>query len=318
MDVYRKIGEYFEDLREENDRELENRKKFLYESIPQIKDVDSEIKSLGIKAALMSIEGQEVESYKKRIEELSDFKKELLAAHNIPTDFLDPIYSCKACKDTGVLPDGRRCSCFEKKIISSLYESSNLKYSLEKENFETFNIEKFSDEVYLEGLPSPRQNMNLILDLCWGFIKNFEDRNFSNLLFYGATGQGKTFLLNCIAREILDSGHSVVYQTSWELFDFLEERRFRRDANFDENKFKALLSCDLLIIDDLGSEFSSKLVAAELFNIINLRLLAGKKCLFSTNLDPEELAATYSDRVFSRVFEKFVPIKFYGKDLRWE
>lgn len=266
----------------------------------------------------MSIEGQEVESYKKRIEELSDFKKELLAAHNIPVDFLDPIYSCKACKDTGVLPDGKRCSCFEKKIISSLYESSNLKYSLEKENFETFNIEKFSDEVYLEGLPSPRQNMNLILDLCWGFIKNFEDRNFSNLLFYGATGQGKTFLLNCIAREILDSGHSVVYQTSWELFDFLEERRFRRDINFDENKFKALLSCDLLIIDDLGSEFSSKLVAAELFNIINLRLLSGKKCLFSTNLDPEELAATYSDRVFSRVFEKFVPIKFYGKDLRWE
>lgn len=318
MNVYRKIGEYYENLREENERELENRKKFLYASIPELKDVDSEIKSLGIKAALMSIEGQEVESYKIRIEELSDFKKELLVAHNIPIDFLDPIYSCKACKDTGILPDGKRCSCFDKKVVSTLYESSNLKYSMETENFETFNIEKFSNDVYIEGLPSPRENMNLILDLCWGFIKNFEDRSFSNLLFYGATGQGKTFLLNCIAREILDSGHSVVYQTSWELFDFLEERRFRRDDNFDENKFKALLSCDLLIIDDLGSEFSSKLVAAELFNIINLRLLSGKKCLFSTNLDPEELASTYSDRVFSRVFEKFIPIKFYGKDLRWE
>lgn len=317
MSVYRKIGEYYELIREKNENEHLRRMELVKEKIPEITDLDKEISSLGISASLMSLEGKDVKDYKLRISELSDLKKDLLIKNGFSFDFLDPIYSCSDCKDTGVLPNGKRCHCFNKKGVSILYENSNLSYSLLKENFETFDLNRFSPDEYIPSLPSPRENMEMILGFAWDFIKNFDDKNVMSLFFYGPTGQGKTFLLNAIAKELLDMSYAVVYQTSWQLFDLLESRRFRREE-YDDMKFKALISCDLLIVDDLGSEFSSKLGASELFNIINSRLLSGKKCLFSSNLDPQELAETYSDRVFSRVFEKFVPIRFYGKDLRWE
>ena len=140
-----------------------------------------------------------------------------------------------------------------------------------------------------------------------------------NLLLYGPTGLGKTFLSHAIAAELMAAGKSVVYETAFGLVRIFEEKTFNRDAS-DEVKmaYDSLFKADLLIIDDLGTEMVNSFTNAQFFNILNTRLIEGKKTIISTNLSPREISSVYGDRVFSRVFDKFVPMEFIGEDLRWE
>lgn len=190
-----------------------------------------------------------------------------------------------------------------------------MSYTLDKENFNTFDLGIFSREPYKNEGISPRENMEMVLKLSRRFINTFKDKNDMNLLFYGPTGQGKTFMLNCIAKELIDENVAVVYQTAFNMLDLIEDRKFRRNE-INSVKYNLLFDCELLIIDDLGIEFTNSFTASEIFNIVNTRILRGSKTLISTNLSPDELTAKYTDRVFSRVFQKFEPIKFFGEDLR--
>ena len=166
---------------------------------------------------------------------------------------------------------------------------------------------------------TPRENMLDILGISEEFINNFDKNNGDNLLFYGTTGLGKTFLCNCIAKSLLDKNKIVIYQTAFTILDILEERRFGKgDKEMSNYQYELLFDADLLIIDDLGTEVSNTFTNAEIFNIVNTRLLRSKKTIISTNLTPKEISDTYTDRVFSRIFDKFNPLKFYGNDLRWE
>lgn len=166
---------------------------------------------------------------------------------------------------------------------------------------------------------TPRENMLDILSIAEGFISNFDENNGDNLLFYGTTGLGKTFLCNCIAKALLDKNKIVIYQTAFTILDILERRRFGKSSSeMSDYQYNLLFSSDLLIIDDLGTEVSNTFTNAEIFNIVNTRIIAGKKTLISTNLTPKEISEIYTDRVFSRILDKFIPLKFYGKDLRWE
>lgn len=162
---------------------------------------------------------------------------------------------------------------------------------------------------------SPKENMKLILDASREFIKTFEEKNDFNLLFYGATGQGKTFMINCIAKELLNRNISVVYQTAFTICEVIEDYKFRRNSTNDI-KYKQLFDAELLIIDDLGIEMATTVTNSGIFNIINKRIISGKKTIISTNLEPEELTNIYTDRVTSRVFQRFYQLKFFGEDLR--
>ena len=228
---------------------------------------------------------------------------------------MDYRYQCSHCSDTGYIGH-KKCACFRQRLIDSAYRQSNLGAVLTRENFSTFDIDLFSDEKY-EGYPkTPRQNMMDILSRCESFAHNF-DSDSENLLFYGGTGLGKTFMCNCIAKKLLDKGKAVLYLTAFKLFKILEEYRFRpEDARLDQDLLDFIFSCDLLIIDDLGTELANSFTTAELFNIINSRILERKKTIISTNLQPEELIDTYSQRVFSRISAHYTALEFYGRDLR--
>ena len=156
--------------------------------------------------------------------------------------------------------------------------------------------------------------------MCEKFVLDFNKENDENLLFYGSTGLGKTFMSNCIAKSLLDKGYVVIYQTSFKILEIIQDYKFRKDTNnkLSDEDYKNLFDCDLLIIDDLGTELNNSFTSGEIFNIVNTRLVSGKKTIISTNLSPYQLGKTYTQRILSRILDKFKLIKFIGTDLRWE
>ena len=317
-EIFREIEKDYEKQQDLNKLQLEERQNLIYDKIPKIKKIDSLIIKLAISAAREQINApssQKLLKINQDIYELKEEKEKLLEENNYPKDYLEMHYNCDVCKDTGYLEDGTRCSCLKKKLSQELFEISNISYVLSKENFDTFDLNIFSDKKNEKEGISPRQNMNMILKAVKKFLDTFDEKNDMNLLFYGPTGQGKTFLLNCIANYLINENKGVVYQTAFNLLDVLEDRKFRRN-DLNQSKYDLLFSCDLLIIDDLGIEMSNSFTTSEIFNIVNTRILRGRKTLISTNLSPKELSQTYTDRVFSRVFQRFYPLKFFGEDLR--
>lgn len=319
MKLSAKINKYYEDINRKNRILEEKRREEIYKKIPQIKEIDFLITKIGLNASLEQIKNPSEEKSIKHSEEIYNLKVEkvkLLEKNGYPENYLKEIYNCEICKDTGFTENGEKCRCLQKQIVEELYDMSSISYVLEKENFDTFDLNVFSDKVYEKFDISPKENMARVLKIAQKYIHTFDDKNDLNLLFWGPTGQGKTFLLNCIAKELMDRDKIVIYQTAYEIVKTLEDRKFRHKG--DEEKYNLYFESDLLIVDDLGIELVTSFTNSEIFNIINTRLLRGKKTLISTNLSPKELSNTYTDRVFSRVFQKFVPIRFFGEDLRWQ
>lgn len=322
--ILKEVNQEYEKRRDRQEKELEIRKRKVYEKIPAIKRIDEEIFQTGLKMSkyIIGNPGSYEESIKKAKEEIEALKMEkayLLTETNIPLDYMEIRYDCNKCKDRGYLENGDRCPCLKQALVSRAYKMSNLDNVLEKENFRNFNIDIFSDEAFENESLTPRENMEDLVGIAEGFVSNFDENNGENLLFYGTTGLGKTFLSNCIAKSLLDKNKIVIYQTAFTILEILENRRFGKgDKKMEDYQYQLLFDSDLLIIDDLGTEVSNTFTNAEIFNIVNTRIIGGKKTIISTNLTPNEISQVYTDRIFSRIFDKFLPLKFYGKDLRWE
>ncbi len=322
--IARKIQNEYQAIRARIDKERKERIKEIYNVIPRIKEIDDRIQNLGIRCARALLKSDNasdkrfVDILREEITSLKQEKIKLLEKYMYSPDYMEIHYECSACKDTGYV--GReKCKCFKQKLIDRAYQQSNLGNTLEKENFSNFDINLFPDEKYDNYSLTPRENMKNIVSTCEGFVNNFHKDNGENLLFYGSTGLGKTFLCNCIAKALLDKGELVIYLTAFNLFRILEEYRFNHSENLqNREQLDSILTCDLLIIDDLGTELSNAFTVSELFNIINTRLLSKKKVIISTNLEPEELLKTYNQRIFSRISGNYRTLEFYGPDLRWE
>lgn len=314
----------YEKRRDKAQSDLEQRILDVYAQIPRIKEIDTEISKIGLKLAKLVIlhpnnKDNIVNECKNKIDILSNEKKSLLTDNGVPDWYMNLEYKCNTCKDKGFLINGNKCNCLKQEIISSTYKMSNLSRVLEKENFYNFDLSLFSTEKDKNNV-SPFENMESnILPTCNKFVKNFAEDNGENLLFYGDTGVGKTYLCNCIAKSLLDEGYLVIYQTAFKMFEIIEEYKFKNsDNHISKENYENLFDCDLLIIDDLGTELTNSFTNSELFNILNTRLLDGKKTIISTNLDIMQLSQDYAIRISSRIFDKFNPIKFIGDDLRWE
>lgn len=301
------------------------RQEEVYSKIPRLKEIDREISKTGLLIATAML--QDSQSYEENLNKIRDemekLKREkaiLMTENNIPLEYLDINYTCNKCNDTGFLKNGSKCNCLKQKMINRAYNMSGVQHVLEKENFKTFDINIFSPEPFEDEKHSPRENILNILNRCEGFCINFDEDNEENLLFYGTTGLGKTFMCNCIAKALLDRGKIVIYQTAFKILEIIEEHRFRKNShnNIDDKDYNLLFDADLLIIDDLGTELTNTFTNTEIFNIINSRLFRKNKTIISTNLSLMEIADTYDNRTFSRVFGRFAPLKFYGPDLRWE
>lgn len=314
----------YEERRLNSHREAEARRNEIYKAIPEFKALEDEIAHASIEAAKRSIftNVPEPDGIQAKNSELSARKASLLRTHGYPEDYLQERYVCSDCCDTGYI-NNQKCHCFRQAIVDVIYEQSNLQRIVKTESFENFSFDYYSDEYTDETTNlTPRANMHQVVAQVRDFIDNF-DKKHNNLLLYGNTGVGKTFLSNCVAAELLKKGTTVIYFTAFELFDLLEHYKFDRTGNrynedFDDisERFSFILDCDLLIIDDLGTEMNNTFVTSQLYLCINERLLRQKSTLISTNLSFDQLKNNYSERIFSRIASSYNFLKIYGDDIR--
>lgn len=299
-----------------NQHIITNRMQEVYQALPRLLEIDNEISSLSVTQAKKLIDGNEnaLACFHDRLKALTGEKARLLADHGYPKDYFEPPYDCPDCQDTGYI-GGRKCHCFEQAAIDLVYTQSNIRRILETENFDNFSFDYYSDEQInpatgLSSLATARQ----AVQNCRNFIQTF-DADFCNLFFYGDTGIGKTYLSNCVAKELLDSGHSVIYFTASSLFRIFEKNAFEREQHAGDD-YRNIFSCDLLIVDDLGTEFSNTFTVSQLFLCLNERILRQKSTIISTNLTLTQLKEIYSERTFSRISSSYTMIKLFGNDIR--
>jgi len=321
-----KNEQYEQILREYDNRrfqakfEQDRRKEEAYKLIPELKKLDDEIISLAAESGRMAIRGDDssLQHLKERIKGLQEKQEKLLLENGLPADYLQLKYKCSRCRDTGFIGN-EKCNCLKQAIADLLYSDSNIKAILAKENFSTFSFSYYSDDYVDETIGlSPLSNMQKIVASCKSFIRHFNKKQ-DNLLFIGNTGVGKTFLANCIAKELLDRGYTVIYLTAFRLFDILEKNKFSRDEESSSeasNQFDYILDCDLLIIDDLGTELNNAFTNSQLYVILNERLLRQKSTIISTNLSLPNINATYGERIFSRIVSNYKVHRIIGKDIR--
>ncbi len=316
---YNAIIRRYDQLQLANNRQLEERQQEVYKIIPAMTQLDEQIAQTAAsyaRQAILSPKSNSKEQFRREMAVLEQRKKDLLVSHGFSGNYLEPTYHCPDCKDTGFIGD-KKCHCFKQAVVDLVYSQSNIRERLEKENFGSFSMDYYSDTIDRRLGISPRENMEHVLSACMDFIKNF-DQSSQNLLLYGNTGVGKTFLSNCIAKELLDGAHTVIYLTAFELVDILEKNTFGKDDENDipENMFNYCLDCDLLIIDDLGTELNNSFVTSQLFLCINERLLNHKSTIISTNLSLDELQKEYSERIFSRIISNYTVLPVLGEDIR--
>ncbi len=318
--TYAKIQKEYNNLQEENKRKFEQKKEEIYAKIPRIKEIDYALHTKAIELTRKILQKtcsaeDIIEQMHQENIDLSMEKGELLATNNYPVDYLSIKHTCKKCMDTGYV-DGAICSCFKQKLIENAYSQSNLTELLKSQCFDNFDFSYYSSSVNPnEGL-SPHENIQNIFQHCINFVKNFDSMN-QNLLFYGETGLGKTFISSSLAKDLLDNGKTVFYQSSNKIFELLEACKFNRDQNDLKSELVSVIyDVDLLIIDDLGTEFTNSFTNSALFDIINTRLLHNLSTIINTNLNIQELTDLYSDRIVSRIIGNYRLLKFFGDDIR--
>ena len=318
-------AQYDEIIRQYNAKQIRNqhivedRKNEVYAKNARLKEIDDTISSCSVaqaKKLLLGDDAAALDELKKQIASLREEKSVILASLGYPEDYFIPPYDCPDCRDTGYIGN-ERCHCFKQAAIDLVYTQSNIRSILAEENFAHFSYDYYSDTQTepVSGL-SPLALIRRARKESEHFIDQFGVGDTAqNLFFYGNTGVGKTFLSNCIAKELLDRGFSVIYFTAFQLFDIFAKNVFDKDTDASV-AHQNIFDCDLLIIDDLGTEMSNSFTTSQFFLCLNERLLRRKSTIISTNLNMNQLADIYSERTFARVFSNYTMLKFYGDDIR--
>ncbi|MDE7013813.1 MAG: ATP-binding protein [Kineothrix sp.] len=306
---YNTIIRIYEERQNKNRHILEERRADVYANVDGYRELDESIASISVEQGkkLLSGDDSALDELRHLLKELSDSKASLLAAAGFPSNYLEPVYDCADCKDTGYI-DGHKCHCFRQAEISLLYEQSNISKVLEKENFSTLSYEFYQGEDLIRFRNAAEE--------CKKFAQNFRF-DYRNLFFYGTVGTGKSFLSGCIAKELLEAGYSVIYFSAVGLFEALSQFSFDyKNKEELHGIYNDLYQCDLLIIDDLGTELTNNFVASQFFACLNERHIRKKSTIISTNLSLEELRNRYSERIFSRITSNYTICKLSGPDIR--
>lgn len=315
----RMMGEY-ESLRSKAQSDRQKRMDEVYSIVPRIGEIDGLIYQLGLKNIKnifndVANKDRYNRELKENIKKLEDEKRQLVRDNKIDKNFDKLRYKCSICQDTGHV-DGGKCRCFQQRLIQTGYTQSNIQKLLEKQNFESFSLDCYSKTVPANEPRSPYENMTEILHLCKMFCSDF-DKLEKSLMFYGDTGLGKTFLSSCIAKQLIDDGKTVIYTRATHLFSLYEDYKFGRVTNDSvKDEINRVFDVDLLILDDLGTESVNKNTLPFFYDILESRLLNEKKLVISTNFNMNEISKTYSTRFTSRIYESFVPLRFFGEDIR--
>ncbi len=306
---YDEIMHDYELRRNYHRNELNEKIKEVEDHVPGYRDLSRSTGSISADFGRRLLLGEKLRRSRlhEMLQDVSSKKKLLLAEAGYPSDYLEMKYDCPLCKDTGYV-DGVKCACFKQRVIEKLYAQSNIRKLTESANFEIMSEQYYSGE----DLDRFRGAVKTSKE----FIKNFES-SYPNLCFYGTVGTGKSFLSVCIAKEILDVGHSVLYFSAVSLFSLLQANTFDfKKAEELSAMYDDLYNTDLLIIDDLGTERITNTSVPQLFSCINERLLRNKSTIITTNLSLEDVKAMYSERVSSRIASSYHLCKLTGNDIR--
>ena len=278
----------------------------VYLSHPDIKELDDKMNALGllaVKSAVKLSGAEEIINFKKEYEIINAQKQELLSKYNISLSSLKPSYCCENCNDTGYV-NGELCACAKKTAKEYYFNDLCEKMPLEKSTFGSFDLSLYPDDA--------QNNMQEIYNFSKDYADNFTNAS-KNLLFLGRTGLGKTHLSLSIANIAIDKGYGVIYGSSQNFFNQIQDEAFGRKQG---DTLNALLECDLLILDDFGTEFMSTYISSAIYNIINSRILRSLPTIISTNLSLSEINNVYGERIMSRILGNYIIKQFTGKDIR--
>ena len=280
----------------------------LYESEPKLSSIDMALASEGAKIAITALSGdtQALDEIRRHIDELAAEKGEIIKKAHIP----EIEYDCSLCLDSGYI-NGKVCICVKELAKAITFERLSQEMPLGDCRFESFSLDYYSDET--AGDVNPRKKMTAILKLCRDFADNFSPYSSENLLFLGDAGLGKTHLTLAMVSKIIEKGFDVIYGSAHNLLAAAEKEHF---ASNGTESYEAMIGCDLLVIDDLGAEFTSPYTLSVLYNLINSRLLSKRPTIINTNLSLTEIEKRYTPRIASRLIGNYTARKFFGKDIR--
>ena len=312
-------------------REVRERKRYdleqeLYRREPRLRQLDrairgtmAELAELATSGRAVTADGPEIAAIRAKNQALQGERTALLKAMGYEADVVDSKPFCPLCGDRGWL-DAEMCGCLKELCAQEQMKGLTALLNLtEEQSFDKLRLDVYSDLPWQGRDRSPRENMKRVVTVCEGFARQFPNYPLKNLLLSGGTGLGKTFLSGCVAREVSGRGFSVVYDTAINVFSAFETKKFSRDMGEErqaKDDARRYLGCDLLILDDLGSELTTPLVQTTLYELVNSRILANKRTIISTNLSMEHIAVRYSPQIVSRIGGLYRELTFYGEDIR--
>lgn len=320
--VLRRATARLEEQRRLRQRDLEERRAEVELRVPRVAEIDARLRRTLLDVARATFRGgdptESINALRDENLALQAERERLLAAAGYSPDVLEDKPACPKCGDKGWV-GSHMCDCL--KILCAQEQIKELSKLLDlgEQSFQSFRLDVYSAEPWANMGISPRENMSRVLDVCRNYAHKFGKFYFDNLYLYGNPGLGKTFLSACIARVVSENGFSVVYDTASNIFTAFESRKFSRDeedardAREETNRY---LNCDLLILDDLGSELVTPFVHAALYTLINTRLTAGRRTVISSNMTPDEVRRRYTPQIASRLEGEFRALPFFGDDIR--
>lgn len=318
--VYKAAADKLFERRLKAEKDADRRREAVYRKIPRVKELESQIASSGIMAARAVIGGEDVVSEMEKLRDknlaMQRELKELLVRNGYEEDVFEPHYCCKKCNDTGYYDENGRtlvCQCLKRTLVACACEELNRTAPLSLSTFDSFSLEYYDKAVDSATGISPYKHMSKILRYCRNYSESFTPHS-ESILMKGATGLGKTHLSLAIANEVIKKGYGVIYVSAPTLMSRLEKQYFSRGD--DDETLNMLIECDLLIVDDLGTEFHGQFSVSQLYNIFNSRMLSNKPIIINTNLTMRDLEKIYTERFVSRISGNAQKLDFLGRDIR--
>ena len=315
----------FERAKEQHEGEFREKKEALYRKLPRLGEIDRALRGTMTQVIAASLRhGKDpkaaIEALKQQNLALHDERAALLKSAGLPEDALEYRPLCAVCSDSGYRKDGSMCDCLKAFYVLEQNRELSKMLNIGAQSFDTFQMDYYSQEPWKQyGGMSPYENMDLIRETCYRYARNFGPKS-GSLFLTGTPGLGKTFLSACIAREVSERGFSVVYDTATHVFSQFETNKFRRGGEEEQEEaaadVKRYLNCDLLIVDDLGTELVTPFVQDVLYQLINSRMVSDKKTIISSNLTEGEIRKRYSPQIASRLSGEYRQLSFFGDDIR--
>ena len=320
--VLRRATEALEEQRRVHQLNTARLRADAYRRQPRLEQLDRQLQ--GTMAQLMAAALRRGESTRDAVQAIKQDnlsiqaeREKLLAELGLSADVLEDAPLCPHCGDSG-WKGVQMCTCLKKLYAQEQIAELSKLLDLGSQSFDSFRMEYYDTKIWPGANCSPRDQMTMILALCQTYANRFGHISIKNLFLHGAPGLGKTFLSACIARAVSEQGRSVVYDTAGNIFAQFEDRKFWRGSDSQEarDETRRYLNCDLLILDDLGSELTTQFTQTALYELINTRLVAGRHTVISSNLSLQEVAQRYSPQIASRISGEYHDLWFFGQDIR--